>query len=56
MEQIDYVLDKYETMDIYKHNMWQVVDATREKYSHLLKRFEISESNLVRMWKGGKCL
>jgi hypothetical protein len=56
MDQIDYELEAYETIDIYKYNMWQMVDLERERYRNMIKALGISESNLVRMWKGGKCL
>lgn len=54
-DQIEYELQNYPTVDIFKNSKWLVNDTIKENYINILKKYGISEKEVVLIWKEGEC-
>ena len=52
-EQIDYELSSFPKLDIFKNRRWLVIDSAQEKYKNIAKKYNISENDIVKIWKEG---
>ncbi len=54
-DQLDYELENYPKADIFKNKKWLVNDTIKENYVNILKKYGISEKDVVLIWKEGEC-
>ena len=52
-DQIDEELRNYPRKDIFKDGKWRAIEGAQEYYKSLVKKYNISENELVSIWKAG---
>ena len=51
--QVDDELSRYEKKIIYKDGKWLCIESSKEKYINMYKKYDISEENIISIWKKG---
>jgi hypothetical protein len=52
-EQIEYEMRDYTRVNLYVDGKWRCQDAAQERYTNIVKKYDIKESALISVWKEG---